>query len=249
MEMKSDFEDKRFNSFENLISSLKATFSPEEIFVKGTRKKYGPRVDKPTAVRTNNYVMPVNKKLEGLERLLKSLKRENDNYDILEYEEGKNLYNGYIIFKIKDANVSILENFTEVNARIFIVKNEMIDQVRLLTKNDAVALEGVEAANHVENFDNYCRNLIRKTKKLIRETQIGLEPPTEDEITFVNEDFNMQDVESSERKEIDKVELERKKAFEHRKKLQELEKRLENIQKETAEKISKVKNESEQGQE
>ena len=164
-------------------------------------------------------------------------------------EEGKNLYNGYIIFKIKDANVSILENFTEVNARIFIVKNEMIDQVRLLTKNDAVALEGVEAANHVENFDNYCRNLIRKTKKLIRETQIGLEPPTEDELTFVNEDFNMQDVESSERKEIDKVELERKKAFEHRKKLQELEKRLENIQKETAEKISKVKNESEQGQE
>ncbi len=249
MEMKSDFEDKRFNSFENLISSLKATYSPEEIFVKGTRKKYGPRVDKPTAVRTNNYVMPVNKKLEGLERLLKSLKRENDNYDILEYEEGKNLYNGYIIFKIKDANVSILENFTEVNARIFIVKNEMIDQVRLLTKNDAVALEGVEAANHVENFDNYCRNLIRKTKKLIRETQIGLEPPTEDELTFVNEDFNMQDVESSERKEIDKVELERKKAFEHRKKLQELEKRLENIQKETAEKISKVKNESEQGQE
>lgn len=38
----------------------------------------------------------------------------------------------------------------------------------------------------MENFDNYCRNLIKKTRKLIRQTQIGV-ISHDDELTFDDE--------------------------------------------------------------
>ena len=189
---------------------------------------------------------------------------------------GNDAYDGYVILKIENANVSILENFNEVNARIFVVKNEMIDQVRQLTRNDAIALDGVEGINHIENFDNYCRNLIKKTTKLIRETQVGIALPADDEIVFddnildkiisdeqktpikVNNevtDIKNTETENEPKKtekssipDLDKVEMERKKAHENRKRLQELEQTLAEIQKNTNKKIADIVNQSEHSQ-
>ena len=149
------------------------------------------------------YIMPVEKKLEGFKRLINALKRDNPDYDILECQVGKDAYKGYVIFKVEGTNISIFENFNEVNARIFIVKNEVIDQVKQLARNDAVALDGVESANHVENFENYCRNLIQKTRKLIRETQIGTELSDERETTFDDELVLNQDSETINNEDTD----------------------------------------------
>ena len=150
----------------------------------------------------------------------------------------------------------------------------MIDQVKQLTRNDAIALEGVEGANHIENFDNYCRNLIKKTRKLIRQTQIGIAPPSDDEIVFdddildipsdepetpiqldnevADDDNTKVEDETKDTAEktvtLDNVEMERRKAHENRKELQRLEKTLEEIQKNTNEKIANVLNQSEHSQ-
>lgn len=268
MEMKRNFEDKRFDSFDDLMNSLTTKFTTDRIFITGNGNVPSQNPNPPTPPHSN-YVMPVKKKLEGFKRLVNSLKRDNEDYDIVECEIGKESYDGYVIFKIENANVSILENFNEVNARIFVVKNEMIDQVKQLARNDAVALDGVEAANHVENFDNYCRNLITKTKKLIRETQVGIAPPADDEIVFdddildvlsdglkpqvqpANESIDDKDTRiSGENEEIeknitslDKVEMERRKAHENREYVHQLEAEIERIQNDAAEKIAKIKQE------
>lgn len=272
MEMKRNFEDKRFDSFEDLMKSLTTKFTKDNIFTHGNGNSSSPNSNTPTLPH-NNYVMPVEKKLEGFKRLVNALKRHNEDYDIVECEVGKEAYDGYVIFKIENANVSILENFNEVNARIFVVKNEMIDQVKQLARNDAIALEGVEGANHVENFDNYCRNLIKKTRKLIRQTQIGIAPPSDDEIVFdddildiptdeqevpiqqddeiANHDNTRNEDETKDSEEtvtLDNIEMERIKAHENRKELQRLEKTLEEIQKNTNERIANVLNQSEHSQ-
>ena len=190
MDLKKNFDDKRFDSFEDLMDSLNVKFSDDGIFrPEKERKDFFDDNPQNLKQSRSNYVMPVSKKMEGFKRLVRSLKRDNPDYDILECEIGKDLYAGYVIFKIENANVSILENFNAVNARIFIVKNEQIDQVRKLARNDAIGLDGVEAANHIENFENYCRNLIRKTKTLIRQTQVGVAPPTEEELVFDDDSF------------------------------------------------------------
>ena len=190
MDLKKNFDDKRFDSFEDLMDSLNVKFSDDGIFrPEKERKDFFDDNPQNLKQSRSNYVMPVSKKMEGFKRLVRSLKRDNPDYDILECEIGKDLYAGYVIFKIENANVSILENFNAVNARIFIVKNEQIDQVRKLARNEAIGLDGVEAANHIENFENYCRNLIRKTKTLIRQTQVGVAPPTEEELAFDDDSF------------------------------------------------------------
>lgn len=275
MEMKRNFEDKRFDSFEDLMKSLTTKFTTDRIFAHGNGNSSSPNPNpNPPTPPHSNYVMPVKKKLEGFKRLVNALKRDNEDYDIVECELGKEAYDGYVIFKIENANVSILENFNEVNARIFVVKNEMIDQVKQLTRNDAIALEGVEGANHIENFDNYCRNLIKKTRKLIRQTQIGIASPSDDEIVFdddildipsdepetpiqldnevADDDNTKVEDETKDTTEktvtLDNVEMERRKAHENRKELQRLEKTLEEIQKNTNEKIANVLNQSEHSQ-
>lgn len=267
MDLKKNFDDKRFDSFEDLMDSLNIKFSDDGIFrPEKERKDFFDDNPQNSKQSRNNYVMPVSKKMEGFKRLVRSLKKDNPDYDILECEIGKDLYAGYVIFKIENANVSILENFNAVNARIFIVKNEQIDQVRKLARNEAIALEGVEAANHIENFENYCRNLIRKTKTLIRQTQVGVAPPTEDELAFDDDSFidsyadisseqvqvpNKKDGEEQEgenKEELhdeisqDKIEEERRKAHKKREYVKELKARIERIQKEKEEKIAKVKN-------
>lgn len=267
MDLKKNFDDKRFDSFEDLMDSLNIKFSDDGIFrTEKERKDFFDDNPQNSKQSRSNYVMPVSKKMEGFKRLVRSLKKDNPDYDILECEIGKDLYAGYVIFKIENANVSILENFNAVNARIFIVKNEQIDQVRKLARNEAIALEGVEAANHIENFENYCRNLIRKTKTLIRQTQVGVAPPTEDELAFDDDSFidsyadisseqvqvpNKKDGEEQEgenKEELhdeisqDKIEEERRKAHKKREYVKELKARIERIQKEKEEKIAKVKN-------
>lgn len=271
MEMKRNFEDKRFDSFEDLMNSLTKKFSTDRIFAHGNGNSSLPSPNPPVPPNSN-YVMPVEKKLEGFKRLVNALKRDNEDYDIVECELGREAYDGYVIFKIENANVSILENFNEVNARIFIVKNEMIDQVKQLTRNDAIALDGVEAANHIENFNNYCGNLIKKTRKLIRQTQIGIAPPSDDEIAFnddivdvlsdepeepiqpdnevLDDNIRVEDEIKDTEKIVtpDNIEIERRKAHENREELQRLEKRLEEIQKNKKEKIASLLNQSEHSQ-
>ena len=173
LEMKRNFIDRRFDSFQELMDSLIKTYTSDDIFAKGKQ----PRTPGPieTDPPDSNYIMPIEKKLEGFKRLINALKRIDDKYDILECQLGRGTYSDYVIFKIEGANVSILENFeTERNEALFIVKNEMIDQIKLLTKREAKSLPGVETVNHIEEFENYCKNLIRKTLKLIRATQIGI---------------------------------------------------------------------------
>ena len=275
MEMKQNFEDRRFDNFESLMNSLTTKFSKDIIFTQGKRIAQQTNQNLTTSSQSN-YVMPVEKKLEGFKKLVTALKRYNKDYDIIQCEVGNDAYDGYVILKIENANVSILENFNEVNARIFVVKNEMIDQVRQLTRNDAIALDGVEGINHIENFDNYCRNLIKKTTKLIRETQVGIALPADDEIVFddnildkiisdeqktpikVNNevtDIKNTETENEPKKtekssipDLDKVEMERKKAHENRKRLQELEQTLAEIQKNTNKKIADIVNQSEHSQ-
>ena len=260
LEMKRNFDDKRFDSFESLMQSLTAKFTQDKIFAQGSLN-YSFPVPTPPQSPHSNYIMPLNKKLEGFKRLVNSLKRDNEDYDILECEVGKDAYDGYVIFKIENANVSILENFNEVNARIFIVKNEIIDRVKQLSKNDAIALDDVEGVNHVENFDHYCTNLIKKTKKLIRQTQIGIQPHSDSEIAFDNSlidsasassgtpiqpdaEFHNRDTTPvkypPQGAKIDNVEEERIKAHKNRQELQRLEKMLEEIQHKANEKINDV---------
>lgn len=173
----------------------------------------------------------------SFKRLLTSLKNVNPNYDILECSVGKDSYQGYVIFKIENANVSILENFNEVNARIYIVKMKWSIKLKNY-KNEAVALDGVEAANHIENFENYCKHITTKTLKLIKETGSNIKTLSDPETSISKESLvepntsvNSKDEmnveaqspienlssdtvffnEDSKETEFDKVELERKK--------------------------------------
>ena len=179
LEMRRNFEDRRFDSFDDLIKALETNLTENDIFVKGEKGENPNPGPLPPNPPESSYVMPVELKLEGFKRLVNSLKRINEDFDITSCEIGKNAYNGYVIFRIEGTNISIFENFNEVNARLFIVKNELIDQVRQLSRNDATAIDGVEAVNHVSNFENYCKNLRAKVLKLIRET--SPKPEHEDE--------------------------------------------------------------------
>lgn len=270
MEMKRNFEDKRFDSFEDLMKSLTKKFTKDSIFPSGKGTSPSPNPNSPILPHSN-YIMPVGKKLEGFRRLVNALKRNNEDYDIVECELGAEAYDGYVIFKIENANVSIFENFNEVNARIFVVKNEMIDQVKQLARNDAISLDGVEGTNHIENFDNYCRNLIKKTRQLIKQTQIGIAPPSDDEIVFdddiLDSPSNKKEtpiqpdngvVDNTRREDeprdnektarLDKVEMERRKAHENRRELQILSEKLIEIQKSTDKEIANVLNQGEHSQ-
>ena len=266
LEMRRNFEDRRFDSFDDLIKALETNLTENDIFVKGLGgKSPNPRPFPPNPPESS-YVMPVELKLEGFKRLVNSLKRINEDFDITSCEIGKNAYNGYVIFRIKGTNISIFENFNEVNARLFIVKNELIDQVRQLSRNDATAIDGVEAVNHVSNFENYLKNLRAKVLKLIKETspkpehedeeikfeeeeqpvvpiipidmnEIGEEHPADE----IEEGVEEQDINKEEAEPLDLVEEERKKAHENRKYLRELEAEIERIQKKAEKKIAKIK--------
>lgn len=270
LEMKSDFDDKKFDSFEDLMKSLTVKFTGDDIFTKGTKGiSPNPSPNPPQ----DSYAMPVEKKLEGLRRLVRSLRRDDEEYDIVECEVGKDAYEGYVILKIENANVSLFENFNEENARIYIVKNEMIDQVKPLAKNDAGDLDGVERVNHTEDFGGYCKRLISKTKKLIRETQVGIRPLDDDEIVFdsdlldippedeppaqgneENGDISQEDEQPIQGDDGDKdipldmVEAERRKAHENRVKLEKMEQKLVEIQENTDKKIENVQNQNEHSQ-
>lgn len=258
LEMKSDFDDKRFDSFEDLMKSLTVKFTGDDIFIKGTREMPpNPLPNPPQDI----YVMPVEKRLEGLKSLVHSLKRDDEKYDIVECEVGKDAYEGYVILKIENANVSLFENFNEENDRIYIVKNEVIDQVKQLTKNDAGHLDGVERVNHTEDFVSYCNRLISKTKRLIRKTQDGIRPLDDDEIGFYipqedeqidpsnngevsisKEDEQSSQSDSNEEVSTDMIEAERRKAHENQKELEKLEQALVEIQKNTDKKIANILN-------
>ena len=177
LKMKGNFADRRFGSFERLMDELNKKFTEKNIFVQGQRgEKLNTESVSPTS-NESNYVMPVDLRLKAFEILVDSLKEINEDYDITSCEIGKDSYDGYVIFKVKGTNIAIFENFNEVNARIFIVKKELIEQVRNLSRRDVIEIDGVEAVNHVSTFDNYCRNLKEKVLKLIGETS----PKKEDE--------------------------------------------------------------------
>lgn len=276
IEMKQNFDTKRFSSFNDLMNSLNQRFTRQKIFPPATQKTplSTPPTIEPTQPPTQpRYVMPVQKKLKALEVLVRALKKEDPRYDLVECEVGKDKYDGYVIIRIENSNVSIFENFNEVNARIFIVENEKIDQVKQLARNDAITIDGVEAANHLENFDNYCGNLIKKTKRLINATRIGSKHHDDGELVFDEENVELpieellededekgvedrQETESNDKTEqvheevgSDKVELERKKAVKNREKLHKLEQRLNEIQEDTKSKIEEIRSGSEHSEE
>ena len=256
LKMREDFEDKRFDSFESLMDSLEVTFTQSEIFTKGVQKPSPKPKPKPTPTPNSSYIMPVELRLQGLKELVGALKKIDKNYDITQCEIGQNRYSGYVIFKIDGANVSIFENFNEnEHARIFIVKNELIDQVIELSRNDARVKDGVEVVNHSSRFSNYCKNLISKTLKLIKETSqsqdrkqiervedsilpLHLDDGPSKEIKYKENDHSIpEDTESStaeetntktdeEPKDLDPVEAERRKAHEQQEYLKELEARI-----------------------
>lgn len=208
LEMLRNFEDRRFDSFENLMKSLKTKFTNQQIFKKGTnQREQRENDDKNPNEKRTIYIMPTELRLEGIKRLVNALKRDNKDYDIVECEVGKDVYDGYVIIKIKGTNVSIFENFNEETARLYVVKNEVIDKVKELAKNEAISLDGVEGVNHVENFDHYCRNLIAKTRRAIRETQIGLNPPNEEELRFLDEEIVDIDTELTTSKDVSEIEI------------------------------------------
>ena len=238
--MKTHFKKKYFNNLEELDEFLKITFSEKSIFVKGKKannsRKRTSKEDK--KVQQNSYVMPVEKKRKGLSILLKKIEEEYEDVKVRELEYGAERYDGYTIVKVNGANISILENFNEVNARIFIVDNEVIDVVRQLARNEAVNIDGVVAINHVSNFENYCKNLIFKTFEMIERNRKKFKNKDEIGFSFNNSQNSKKEENNSE--ELDEVELERRKAIKNREHLIELKQKLSNLQKETDKKIEDV---------
>ena len=122
IEMEKDFDANKFDSFDDLMNSLQKTFTSEDIFVKGSQE-HNSRSNA-SSHSNSNYIMPIESKLAGFEYLVNFLKNMDESYDLLECDIGKGIYNGYVIFKIQGANISILENFaTEINEAMFIVNN------------------------------------------------------------------------------------------------------------------------------
>ena len=238
--MKTHFKKKYFNNLEELDDFMKITFSQKSIFVKGKREnstsKRNLKEDK--KAQQNSYVMPVEKKREGLSLLLKKIEEEYEEVKVRELEYGIERYEGYTILKVSGANISILENFNEVNARIFIVNNEVIDVVRQLARNEAVNIDGVVAINHVSNFENYCKNLISKTLGMIEGNIKKFR--NKDEIGFSYNNSQTNEREEKKSDELDDIELERRKAIKNREHLIEIKKKLLNLKKETDKKIDAV---------
>ena len=159
----------KYNSVEEFTNSLKTTVSEQGLFVKGTRNPS----NTPSQRTNTSYIMPVEDRIRAIEILLYKLKEKNPKCDTIEkvvFPDDESTYSNYIQIKIKGTNISILENFVEDNPRIFVLKDESIDQIRPLSRWDALKVEGVEGLNHIENFENYCYNLYRAVMKLIRET-------------------------------------------------------------------------------
>ncbi len=200
LKMKSSFKDRRFESLEELMGSLKGELLAKKIFEKGKGKPRSKNdvVNPPKEKK----VMPTEKKLEGLGNVIAFLKKEVDeNIDLKEYSIGQNRYEGYVIFKVAGTDISIFENFNDKNNRVYLVKNEKIDEVVNLTKNEARVLDGVEVVNHVPNFDNYCQNFKEKVLRLM-----GQELPKEKETRFVGASSKRKKAEKNNNKEPKKEE-------------------------------------------
>ena len=272
LEMKRNFEDRRFDSFAELMKSLTATFTADDIFVQGKGNRSFNSNNRSST--QSDYIMPTKLRLEGFKRVLNSLKREDDSIDCIEYELGKDKYDGYVILKIKGTNISFFENFNEINARIFVVQNAMIDKIKNLTRTDAIHIEGCEGTNHIENFENYCNNLKRKALQMIDQTKRkstkndkNLKFNTNKNIkqqssTSIiqgkqqssadnnkNSSDNLESIKENktlniDNEKIDIVEKEREKARKNREYYMQLEQEIEKIRKETEEKISEIKRNS-----
>ena len=260
LDMKNNFEDKRFNSFQSLMQSLEKTFTNDDIFTKG-HNEHSPKTKTKPTTPSDDYVMPIELRLKGIKSLLTELQKIDENIDILECEVGKDAYEGYVILKLNNTNISIFENFTDPHARVFIVKNEAIEQIKPLAKNGALRVEGAEGRNHIRNFKNYCENLKESAFKLIDETTQGI---SIDDNTFFKDDIvpaippeivsspNPEGNTVSDNIENDKpeakppisndpLEVERQKAFANREYLQKLTQKAEDIHKQAEQKIANVK--------
>ena len=259
MEMKSSFNEYHFENFEEFKKFVPTKFVDSRIFVKGIQEKNSNNSKENNSSKCS-YIMPTNLRFKGFEYLWDELNKRNNcisKFSVLASEEDK--YNGYLIITFENASISIFENFNEVNERTFLVKTEMIDEVKQLTKNDAIKRDGVECVNHVSNFENYKKTLLEKALKLIEEIQPKSEKNKENELFFdkknnVNSEnsFNGNEVDTknnnpnSKNKDkkimLDSLEKEKEKALKNKAEMEKLEEELKAIKKRSNEKIIKISN-------
>ncbi len=169
MVSRANAQEGQFKTVKDLMESLNTTIDEQSIFVKGTKGDS----DEPKTSTSKSYIMPVEDRLRAIEIILYRLKEKNPEFDIIEkvvFPDDGGKFSNYIQIKIKGTDVSILENFVVNNPRVFVLKNECIDQIKPLSKWEALKVEGVYGINHVENFENFCNNLFKAIMKFIRET-------------------------------------------------------------------------------
>lgn len=159
------------STLESFLGSLEKIIVPGmEIFTKpdGT----GTRVTKPDSDPSEpSYKMPTDKKLTAIYLLMQELKKQDPSINITKLQQGTDSFSSYVIFPIDNTNISILENInSESNDAIYIIKNESIEDAIKLSRGKAKSLDSVETANHVEDFNNYLKNLFRKTFNALKET-------------------------------------------------------------------------------
>ena len=270
---RANAQEGKYMTVEAFMNSLNTTIAEQGLFVKGTRVDS----DEPKQSTNKSYIMPVEDRLRAIEILLYRLKERNPEFDIIEkvvFPDDGGTFSNYVQIKIKGTDVSFLENFVLSNPRVFVLKNECIDQIKPLSKWAALKVEGVEGINHIENFERYCNNLLETIIRFIRETspvqvqaeELKFENDNQPNIPVVpvvpldiddleedskseenvkkkeeesNSEKNGEDIEEAE--PIDPIEVERQKAHKNREYLRELEAEIEKIQKETEEKITKIK--------
>ena len=177
-------QEGKYMTVEDFMNSLNTTIAEQGVFVKGTRADS----DEPKPSPNKSYIMPVEDRVRAIEILLYRLKEKNPEFDIIEkvvFPDDGGTFSNYVQIKIKGTDVSFLENFVLDNPRVFVLKNECIDQIKPLSKWGALKVEGVEGINHIENFENYCNNLFEAIMKLIRETSPA-QVQEKEEIRFEN---------------------------------------------------------------
>ena len=136
-----------------------------DVFLKGT---HGSGEERDTT--STSYQMSTEKKLEAIERLVKEIQQEIPTATVTEIKVNTNgTFDGYVIIPITNTNITVLENMNDdVNEAIYLAVNSKIeDIVGKMTKQEAKREEGVDSANHTEDYEAYSTRLIEKAKKLL----------------------------------------------------------------------------------
>ena len=161
MAIKYDFDSAKFKDFNSLMGALKKNFISKDIFSQDNAHTTRSKSDNPKGKKLD-YIMPVKDKLKAFEETILKLKKDNPDCDIVDCKIGKNSYKGYVIFKVKGTEISILENFNDVNGRLFVVRDDKIHEVigkkRQEVRNEDGNVIGVK---HVKNLRHYKENILK----------------------------------------------------------------------------------------